>query len=169
MNTYWIACTVFMTVCAIACIWLFVKAKKEHDCAMWTLRATDDLMCRAVEILQRVDKDVDRLKVDVEKAKREIDAAKDDIETALHQTDTLKQRVNELTEYACKNIDKLTIGVWELKKRAGMDAWDTEPEDAQVIMPEGASPVDTDWNVKCHARHCAPRKTAPIDWEDEGE
>ena len=122
MNTYWIACTVFMTVCAIACIWLFVKAKKEHDCAMWTLRATDDLMCRAVKILQDVDKDVDRLKADV---------------------------------CALKNRDA--------------DAREIIPEDAREIMPEDASPVSTDWDVKCSARHCAPRKTAPIDWEDEGE
>jgi hypothetical protein len=114
MNTYLIACTVFVTVCAGTCIWLFVKAKKEHDCAMWTLRATDDLMCRAVEILQRVDKDVDRLKIDV-------------------------------CELKSCNVD------------------------AQEITPEEHSPVGTDWNVKCHARHCAPRKTTPIDWEDEGE
>ena len=32
MDFYWIACTVFVTVCTVACIWLFVKAKKEHDC-----------------------------------------------------------------------------------------------------------------------------------------
>ena len=114
MNTYWIACTVYMTACAIACIWLFAKAKKEHDCAMWTLRATDDLMCRAVKILQDVDKDVERLKIDV---------------------------------CALKNRDA----------------------DAREIMPEDASPVSTDWDVKCSARHCAPRKTAPIDWEDEDE
>ena len=117
MNTYWIACTVYMTACAIACIWLFAKAKKEHDCAMWTLRATDDLMCRAVKILQDVDKDVDRLKADVEKTKGEIDG--------------LKLKVNNLP-----NIDLYPDCVKELP------------------------------NV---ARYCAPRKTAPIDWEDEDE
>ncbi len=169
MNYYWIACTVFMTVCAVACIWLLVKAKKEHDCTMWTLRATDDLMCRAVEILQRVDKDVDRLKVDVQKTESNIGSTTSDIETIEHQIDSLKQRVNELIEYSCKNIDKLTINVWELKKRAGMDPLETEPEDAQEITPEEHSPADTDWDVKCHVRHCAPRKTESVDWGDEDE
>ncbi len=97
----------FMVFCAAACVVMIVKAKKEHEIGMWTLRATDDLMCHAVDTMQNLDRDLDQLKRDAE--------------TTKHEVDNLKRRID------------------------GLDGFLN------------------------FTRHCAPRKTVPIDWGDEDE